>query len=514
MQGVPYLILIQVVSRGFTFAGNQILLSYISPGLLGIATQFELYSVSVLYFSRESLRVALQRKPLQDEEPKEKTSEQRRMQKQAQASINVSYIACLLGFVLSLLLGASFWRYGAEDVVQSPQFLVCLQIYGLATLIELLGEPGFTVIQLSLDFKTRAAIETAAATLKCCTACSMAFVANSGSSFTGVFPFAAGQLAYASVLFLGNTIYGFKKAKALGSSLLLQPIQSQDDHYWCQIFSRKLLSLSTSLYIQSAVKQVLTQGDSFILATFSTLEEQGAFALASNYGGLVARLIFQPVEESSRNEFGRYISQSQSQKGTAEDTPEGLEVAIQLLYKVLKAYAIMSVVVTCFAPSLFPVMVHILAGDRWFSPAMRDLLATYSFYLPFLAINGITEAFVSSSASTHELKIQAIWMGTFSAGFGLAAFGFLQILDMGASGLVWANAANMLLRTTWSLRFIKTYLEHHGRSLELLNILPSPWSILSGLVASLYLRSVIYDIETFRDLVHPAVICLLGGISM
>ena len=37
-----------------------------------------------------------------------------------------------------------------------------------------------------------------------------------------------------------------------------------------------------------------------------------AFALASNYGGLLARLIFQPVEESSRNTFGRLLASSTS----------------------------------------------------------------------------------------------------------------------------------------------------------------------------------------------------------
>src|SRR5271155_2596960 len=56
--GATLLIGLQVGSRALTFIVNQILLRYLSPEILGISTQLEVYSISVLFFARESLRVA------------------------------------------------------------------------------------------------------------------------------------------------------------------------------------------------------------------------------------------------------------------------------------------------------------------------------------------------------------------------------------------------------------------------------------------------------------------------
>lgn len=510
MSAASYLILIQVVSRGLTFAGNQILLRYIYPEAFGIATQLELYSVSVLYLSRESLRVALQRRPLRGQVSEKRGKDETSSQIQAQASVNVSYIPVALGFLLSSALGVSFWKYGSQEVVESPGFTFCLQLYGLATFIELLGEPGFTVVQQSLDFRSRAVIETAGSIVKCFTACFVALLSQWNPQRIAILPFAAGQLTYACTLCLGYTFLGRGKAKVTKSSLTMRPIYSHGEIYLYRRFSQELLSLSTSLYIQSAVKQVLTQGDALILAAFSSLEEQGAFALASNYGGLAARLIFQPVEESSRSNFGRLLSRDSSgnhQKGA-------FEPAISSLSEILRAYSIMSIFACCFAPSLFPMMVRILAGDRWFSPAMQRLLATYCFYVPFMAMNGITEAFVSSVASSQELKMQALWMGSFSAGFGLAAFFFLRLLNMGAPGLVWANVTNMFLRSIWSLCFIQRYLQRNGSMLHFAAILPTPWSVLSGLVVSTYLNVYVPKTERLQDVVALAIICVLGAVLM
>lgn len=61
IQGATVLVLLQVGARGLTFAVNQVLLRQMSPEILAVSTQLELYLISTLYFARESLRVALQR---------------------------------------------------------------------------------------------------------------------------------------------------------------------------------------------------------------------------------------------------------------------------------------------------------------------------------------------------------------------------------------------------------------------------------------------------------------------
>lgn len=510
MSGTSYLIFIQVVSRALTFAGNQILLRYVSPESFGIAAQLELYSVSVLYFSRESLRVALQRQPLQNPPTIAKDKGQTSMQEQAQAAINASYVPVVLGLVLSLCFGMSFWKFGAENVVRSPRFSACLQLYGLATIAEILGEPGFNIIQQSLDFRSRAVTETAGSVAKCLVAWLVALIAQRNAQQVAILPFAAGQLVYACTLFLGYTVSGIRKAKSLKTSLVMRPVDSQGDYYFYGTLSHELLSLSTSMYMQSVVKQVLSQGDALILATFSSLEEQGAFALTSNYGGLAARLIFQPIEESSRSSFGQLLRHSSAN----DHTRNNARPAMKMLHDILKTYGIISIFASCFAPYAFPILVHVIAGDRWFSPAMQRLLATYCYYVPFMAVNGITEAFVSSVASSKELKTQSIWMSIFSAAFGLAAFLFLRILSMGAPGLVWANIVSMFLRITWSFWFIQSCLKHNNSTLQFQTLLPSPWSVLSGLLVSAYLHSRTSTIQRLQDLLAPTFVCISGVTAM
>ena len=102
-RGATYLILIQVGSRAASFSINQVLLRFMSPALLGASTQLELYSISILFFARESLRVALQRHS-----------------GNLQATVNLAYTTVLLGLPLSLVLG---WLY-AKSSLPSFSFAV------------------------------------------------------------------------------------------------------------------------------------------------------------------------------------------------------------------------------------------------------------------------------------------------------------------------------------------------------------------------------------------------------
>ena len=115
--GAPYLIVIQVASRGLTFLANQILLRYLSPGNLGVATQLELYSTSSLYFSRESIRIAVQRQPTgllsgHSNNPGDKnvskglaSVKSGHLRAASQEIVNISYLSVIIGGPLVCILG-------------------------------------------------------------------------------------------------------------------------------------------------------------------------------------------------------------------------------------------------------------------------------------------------------------------------------------------------------------------------------------------------------------------------
>ncbi|KAJ2981797.1 hypothetical protein NUW58_g6594 [Xylaria curta] len=218
---------------------------------------------------------------------------------------------------------------------------------------------------------------------------------------------------------------------------------------------------------QSLVKHLLTQGDTFLVSILSDPRSQGIYALANNYGSLLARLVFQPIEESSRNYFSKLLSSSpasakegKTQDETAAKTP--VHQARTDLQMLLKSYVLLSVLVVSIGPYAAPLLVQIVAGSRWSGSGAGAVLARYCLYIPLLAVNGVAEAFVSSVATKSEVHRQSLWMGVFSLAFAIAGFVSLRILDLGAAGLVYANAINMLCRIIWSCAFISHYFRRNG----------------------------------------------------
>jgi hypothetical protein len=51
-------------------------------------------------------------------------------------------------------------------------------------------------------------------------------------------------------------------------------------------FDPELLHLSGAMTAQSVVKHFLTEGDKLLISRLSPLEDQGGYAIASNYGAL------------------------------------------------------------------------------------------------------------------------------------------------------------------------------------------------------------------------------------
>jgi oligosaccharide translocation protein RFT1 len=239
------------------------------------------------------------------------------------------------------------------------------------------------------------------------------------------------------------------------------------------------------------MKHFLTQGDTLIITSLASLQAQGTYALVSNYGGLVARLLLQPVEEVSRNHFGKALS-------VVNGTPSKeavLNTRDQLL-TLLRVYVLLSVCIVAVGPTVAPLLVKAMAGSKWTSSGAGSVLATYCYYIPLLAINGLTEAFVSSVGTEAELNRQTLWMIGFSIAFASAAFTSLQVLNLGAEGLVWANGLNMLLRITWCTAFISTYLKRYGVSLETKLLIPRPMTIAAGVVT----YAVLVQVQsTFSD---------------
>jgi hypothetical protein len=183
-----------------TFIANQVLLRYLSPELLGVSVQLELFMITILYFSRESLRTTLQRQPAGP------TSAQ------SQTLINLSLLTLPLGVLFAGVLSLFYARsFASLETAEQPFFLGSVGLYALATVVELAAEPWFALAQLRLRYKLRAGAESAAATVRCILTCGVTVAAVKGwvkTGGVGPLPFAVGQVGYSVVLF-GVYWWGF-----------------------------------------------------------------------------------------------------------------------------------------------------------------------------------------------------------------------------------------------------------------------------------------------------------------
>jgi oligosaccharide translocation protein RFT1 len=234
--GTTLLIGLQIGSRALTFVVNQLLLRYLSPEIFGISTQLDVYSMSVLFFARESLRLAIQRQSgksqgtpqIVGKSAPESYVDEETVAGKTQAIVNLAFISIYLGCAFAVFLA---WLYlkgvGGSVVQETPYFRAALKIYGMATICELLSEPCFVVIQYRSMYKIRARTEAMATLSRCLATCASAIWASQTDHELGVLPFAIGQAVYALVLL---TLYYSNLrsiASRYGFSLMIKPIFSR-----------------------------------------------------------------------------------------------------------------------------------------------------------------------------------------------------------------------------------------------------------------------------------------------
>lgn len=206
-------------------------------------------------------------------------------------------------------------------------------------------------------------------------------------------------------------------------------------------------------------------------------------------------MLFQPIEEASRNLFAKLcapvstpsINKNSEKEASTPSKPaaSGVRSASTTLRDTLKFYSLISLLAFSLGPTLAPLLLSLIAGSKWSTTSAGDVLGTYCYYIPLLAINGVTEAFVAATASQKDLFAQSFWMGGFFAAFAGSAYLFLRVLGLGAKGLVWANCVNMACRIVFNLMFVRRFFERNGQAFEIADTLPTVYSVaITGVVVS------------------------------
>ncbi|KAJ3904398.1 Rft protein-domain-containing protein [Lentinula edodes] len=475
---------LQLFTRLFTFILNQALSRLASPIAYGIAAiQFDLMLSTILFLSREGVRGTLLRvKPISETEDTGKATLD---PKKDDATTNVGFVPIIIGVPLALVTSLLYMATAGMETRKQPHFQLAVGIYVAAAVMELLAEPMHNMAMTSLKIHLRVRAEGVAITAKTlATFLVLVYDVSRGDEGgdLALLAFAFGQLWYGSSVF-------FIYLREFGRGGLITRMEKNPSGIY---FNHDVLALSMTMTSQSLVKHLLTEGDKFILSWFSPLQDQGGYALAVNYGSLIARIVFQPIEETLRLYFSRTLaditvaSSPPSSTQASETSIPALKKAADALITLLQMQIIGSLFVLIFGTNYITLLLNVLLPPQYLNTSAPRVLEAWIWYIPVLAVNGGLEAFIASVALTKDVNKQSRWMVLFTVLYVASAI-VLYRLDLGDAALVYANIINLSARIIYACRFSHTFFAAHNASstLKWREVLP-PWSLVFGLTISAF----------------------------
>lgn len=518
--GASFLILVQVVTKLATFLLNQVLFRFISPKVFGLSTYLEFLVSTLLFFSREGERLSIQRTEINNTT---ETVDNGRIlahtkRGSLQSIINFGFVPLCIG--IPMLIAAFWWQLGTElfqkSLLPLPKSSYTIALLLLLVISELAIEPIYAINQYELNFKRRSQIEGSAVLLKCVvTFTSMILFRKyaSPADFEGlaVLAFAIGQFSYSATLlvryYLSFRIDNSLKNKDTQLKLSVERIYSEAGYHY---FDPKVWAIWKSLFVQMIFKQFLTEGDKILINYLCSVEEQGVYSVISNYGSIIARLLFQPIEESMRLLFTRLLSSS----GDGKTSPE----SYQLVKNLSIFYFNLSILILLGGFTNASFLLKTLLGNKagtWTGTNVFEVFPYYMLYIPLLAFNGILEAFFSSIAKEADIKKFSYFMTVLTVVVLITLYVSIEKFKLGITGLIISNSINMALRITFCYRTIVHHFSAHNIQISVLSIINYTKYALAVALSLEYLQySIIFKgkslgSNTVADFIQSVAVCFL-----
>ncbi|XP_048211790.1 protein RFT1 homolog [Perognathus longimembris pacificus] len=436
-------LLLQVLFRLITFVLNAFILRFLSKEIVGIVNvRLTLLYSTTIFLAREAFRRAcLSRGPQQD----------------WSQTLNLLWLTIPLGVFWSLFLGW-VWLHLLEvpDPNVVPYYGTGVVLFGLSAVVELLGEPFWVLAQAHMFIKLKVIAESLSVILRSIlTAFLVMWLPH-----WGLYIFSLAQIFYTTVLVLCYVIY-FTKLLSSPESTKQQtlPVSRITDLLPSITRSRAFVNwqeakLTWSFFKQSFLKQILTEGEHYVMTFLNVLNfgDQGVYEIVNNLGSLVARLIFQPIEESFYIFFAKVLER---EKDAILQKQEDVAVAATVLESLLKLALLTGLTITVFGFAYSQLALDIYGGAMLSSGTGPILLRCYCLYVLLLAINGVTECFTFAAMSKEEVDRYNFTMLALSSSF--LVLSYLLTHWCGSVGFILANCFNMGIRITQSLHFIHRY---------------------------------------------------------
>lgn len=497
-----YNVLLQVMFRVLTFLLNAFTLRFVSKYLIGVVNvRLTLLYSTLVFLSREAFRRAC-------------LSGGSGTDHNWRQLINLIWLTLPLGVLWgSLLVCVWLWLLEAPDPQTIPHYSPAVLLFALAGVQELLAEPLWVLAQAHMFVRLKVVAESLAMIAKCILTVLLVVSAPQW----GLYIFSMAQLVYTGFLVLCYVGYFLRFLGSGEAQRKLFPIHHIGDLLPSRVDGEpwldwSLARLTWSFFKQSFLKQILTEGERYVMTFLNVLSfgDQGVYDIVNNLGSMVARFIFLPIEESFYVFFAKVLERGRNIKSQKQ---EDVAVVAEVLECLLKLVLVIGLIITVFGYAYSHLALDIYGGSLLSSGTGPSLLRCYSSYVLLLAINGVTECFVFAAMSKEELDRYNLVMLALSASFLLLSY--MLTWWAGGIGFILANCLNMGLRILHSLLYIHRYF-HLSPWTPLRGLLPSPAVLLaltlSGALTTLSEGMFCCDEGWLLRLVHIAVgaACLLG----
>ncbi|XP_040263022.1 protein RFT1 homolog [Bufo bufo] len=433
---------LQVVFRVLTFALNAFTLRYVSKEIIGIVNvRLTLLYTTIVFLAREAFR---------------KACLSHSAQQSWRHTIHLTWLAVPLGICWSLVLGW-IWLNILEvpDPAVIPHYGPGVLAFGFSAVIELLAEPFWVLAQAHLFVRLKVIAESLAVIVRCSVTVILVLICP----HWGLLIFSFAQVLYTSLLSLCYILYFAKFVGSQEAEKKSFPLHSMMEFFPRYSLSQDFLDwkqawLAWSFFKQSFLKQILTEGERYVMTFMNVLSfgDQGVYDIINNLGSLVARLIFLPLEESFYVYFSKVMERGKNVKSQRK---EEMSAASEVLESLLKLVTLIGLVILAFGYAYSQLALDIYGGSLLSAGSGPVLLRVYCLYVLLLAINGVTECFTFASMSKEEVdRFNYIMLGL---SLSFLCLSYYMTTWLGSVGFIFANCFNMGLRIAHSLHYIWKY---------------------------------------------------------
>nr|CAD7572183.1 unnamed protein product [Timema californicum] len=403
----------RILFRCVTFVLNAFVLRHVSQDVVGVMNvRLLLLESTILYLSREAFRRACL----------SKTTDHNWAQ-----VINLLWLTLPLCQVFSLVFGY-IWLYvltpPSEDITQ--HYTLGVWSICISCIVEMCCEPVYLVSQAFLFVRLKVVLDTIQIVVR--TFIFTPLIVYQPQS--AVLAFSAAQVISACVYVIGYYVYFYVYIKRRNEKIALRkkdddvprtgkeemeddfPFESLTDFLPArienQVYQRyppvnyRLANLTWSFFKQGVLKQVLTEGERYIMTLFSVLTfyEQGMYDVVNNLGSLAARFLFRPIEDAAYFYFSQMVRrdspiQEQNQKHMSESS--------NVLCQLLRCIASLGLVILVFGQSYSTLLLFLYGGRGLISGPGPTLMRAHCLSVLLLAVNGVTECYSFATMSTRQL---------------------------------------------------------------------------------------------------------------